>query len=189
MQRGANFLMEPWGRSCFAMTWASFLNVVIIGRGCPQAATLPLPRSALWLAFQLIFFRTRTPRLWFIGLMMSYIHSLICVVKTTISPSFDYLVLLVVVAQFYFNMSMIKSHRNCKLRALSNQDKFLCLSMKVTCDFLSLKILYTFLFFYFCEIFVTVLAILAINNFKDNPVGCRVESLFQISVYASILQT
>lgn len=47
---GANFLMEPWGRSCFAMTWVSFLNVVIIGRECPQATALPLPRSTLTVA-------------------------------------------------------------------------------------------------------------------------------------------
>lgn len=46
-----------------------------------------------------------------------------------ITPSLDYLVLLGVVAQNYFD-SMIKSHRNCKFRALSNWDKSLCFSKK-----------------------------------------------------------
>ena len=89
----ANFLMELPGRSCFALTQASFLNVFIIGGGCPQALPVPLPRSVMWLTFLLIFSRTRIPRLWFGGLMMSSdIHSLVCAMRTTISPSFDYLV-------------------------------------------------------------------------------------------------
>lgn len=61
------------------------------------------------------------------------------------------------------------------------------LQHKVTCDFFffSLKLFYTFLF-YFSGIFVTVLAVLAVNNFKDNIIGCQVESFFQTSVYANI---
>ena len=80
----ANFLMELPGRSCFALTQACFLNVFIIGGGCPQALPVPLPRSVLWLTFLLIFSRTRIPRLWFGGLMMSSdIHSLVCAMRTT----------------------------------------------------------------------------------------------------------
>lgn len=33
MKHGGNFLREPWGRSCFAVTWASLLNAVTIGKG------------------------------------------------------------------------------------------------------------------------------------------------------------
>lgn len=36
----------------------------------------------------------------------------------TISPSFDYLVISVAVAQSYFNMRMRKSHRYCKVQVL-----------------------------------------------------------------------
>ena len=39
--------MEPQGRSCFALTQASFLNVVIIGGGCPQALPDLFP-EVLW---------------------------------------------------------------------------------------------------------------------------------------------
>lgn len=46
-----------------------------------------------------------------------------------------HLVLLVVVTQSYFNTRMIKSHRYCKLRALSSWDKFFCFNIKMTCDF------------------------------------------------------
>ena len=84
---------------------------------------------------------------------------------------------------------MIKSHKICKLRPLSNQDKFLCFSIKVTCDFFFHHLKYFAYFFYFCGIFVAVLAVLAISNFKDNTVGCQVEPLFQTSIYASVLQT
>ena len=102
--------MELQGRACFALTQASFLNVVIIGGGCPQALPVPLPRSALGLAFQLIFSRTRIPRLWCGGLMVSSgIHSLVCAMRTTISPSFDYLVVFYYY-YIYFFIAALRLH-------------------------------------------------------------------------------
>ena len=79
-------------------------------RRVPSGAARPLPRSALGLAFQLIFSRTRIPRLWCGGLMVSSgIHSLVCAMRTTLSPSLDYFVVFYYY-YIYFFIAALRLH-------------------------------------------------------------------------------
>lgn len=97
------------------------------------------------------------------------------VVKTTIS-SFDYL-LLVVVAQSCFNIKMMRSHRYCKLRALSHYTQFLCFSIKMTCDFFFCHLKYfTHFFFTYGSLCFCFSSLSYKKNFKDNIVGCQIKS-------------